>query len=87
MVLELDIWKARRSNQSILNEINTEYSFEAEAITSGWCPKFSFTSERNFRPWFLEGGHEFECNLTRWKLFMYLFVTILIQEGSQVAQW
>ena len=28
MVLELDIWKARRSNQSILKEINPKYSLE-----------------------------------------------------------
>ena len=28
MVLELDIWKARRSNQSILKEVNPEYSLE-----------------------------------------------------------
>ena len=38
-------------------------------------------SERNVRPWFLEGGHEFECNLTRRKRFMYVFVSILIQGG------
>ena len=29
----------------------------------------------------MEGGHEFECNLTRRKRFMYVFVSILIQGG------